>query len=247
MRYRISAMRCRATVGLLGALLVTLCLLPRAALAEPTTLAPFEATYKVKMKGLRGEMRMSLSETEEAFAAASILEPRGLASLFAGGRIEEAARFTLSEGQLVPASYRSRDTISRDERSAQIDYDWSDERARGSDEDGIFDHPVDGTAFDRVTLQYALMLDLANGAERPAYSLVDGSRLKQLDVRIVGEKRIDVPYGEFDVVVVQHQAQGSSRVMTLWCAPALGYLPIRIEQHRKGKRIVLAEMTAYGS
>ena len=89
------------------------------AAAESPTLVPFEATFKVKMKGLRGEMRMSLSESDDAFAAASILEPRGLASLFAGGRIEEAARFTLSDGQLVPASYRSRDTISRDERSAR--------------------------------------------------------------------------------------------------------------------------------
>ncbi len=242
-----STSRRRTAGAVLAILLAMLCLLPRVGATEPSTLAAFEATFKVKMKGLRGEMRMSLREADEGFAAVSILEPKGIARVFARGRVEEAAQFTLSDGRLVPASYRSRDTVSRDERFAQIDYDWSDDRARGSDEDGAFDHPVDETAFDRVTLQYALMLDLANGAGRQAYSLVDGSRLKKLDVRIVGEKRIDVPYGEFDVVMLQHQAQGSSRVMTLWCAPELGYLPVRIEQHRKGKRIVLAEMTGYGS
>jgi hypothetical protein len=51
--------------------------------------------------------------------------------------------------------------------------------------------------------------------------------------------------GTYEVVGIQHQKEGSSRVTTLWCAPELGYLPIVIEQHRKKKRNFRATLTKY--
>jgi hypothetical protein len=70
-------------------------------------------------------------------------------------------------------------------------------------------------------------------------------RLRPVNVKIVGEKSVDVPAGEFDVVGIQHQAEGSKRVTTLWCAKELDYLPVIIEQHRKGKLRVRATLMEY--
>jgi hypothetical protein len=39
----------------------------------------------------------------------------------------------------------------------------------------------------------------------------------------------------------------STRVSTLWFAEELGYLPVLIEQHRKGKRRVRAVLTHYAA
>ncbi|MDH3752084.1 MAG: hypothetical protein OEU40_15990, partial [Gammaproteobacteria bacterium] len=54
-----------------------------------------------------------------------------------------------------------------------------------------------------------------------------------------------VPAGEYEAVGIQHQAEGSKRVTTLWCVEELDYLPVIIEQHRKGKLRVRAVLNKY--
>ena len=54
-----------------------------------------------------------------------------------------------------------------------------------------------------------------------------------------------MPYGRFDAVGIQHQAEGSKRITTLWCAEELGYLPVLIEQSRKGEVKVRAVLRDY--
>jgi hypothetical protein len=64
-------------------------------------------------------------------------------------------------------------------------------------------------------------------------------------VRKIGVRKVDVPAGKFEVIGIQHQAEGSRRVTTLWCAEELDYLPVIIEQHRKGKLRVRATLNKY--
>ena len=66
------------------------------------------------------------------------------------------------------------------------------------------------------------------------------------DAQEVAQKLLDrFDAGEFDVIGIRHQAEGSKRATTLWCAAELGYLPVVIEQHRKGKLRVRATLTDY--
>ena len=51
--------------------------------------------------------------------------------------------------------------------------------------------------------------------------------------------------GKFDVIGLQHQAEGSKRKTTFWCAPELDYLPVIIEQHRLEKLKVRAMLSRY--
>jgi hypothetical protein len=89
------------------------------------------------------------------------------------------------------------------------------------------------------------MSDLLNGGHRESYSLQDAEKLKLLSVTDMGSKMVKVPFGKFDAIGIQHRAGNSSRVTTLWCAKELGYLPIMIEQHRKGKLKVRAVLANY--
>ena len=104
---------------------------------------------------------------------------------------------------------------------------------------------LDGDVHDRVSLQYGLMYDLLNGGERAEYFLQDAEELKPLSISNIGTKAVKVPFGRFNAVGIQHQRQGSSRVTTLWCVEELGYLPVIIEQHRKGKLRLRAVLTKY--
>jgi hypothetical protein len=70
-------------------------------------------------------------------------------------------------------------------------------------------------------------------------------RLRPVNITIVDQKTVEVPAGRFEVIGIRHQAEGSKRATTLWCAAELGYLPVIIEQHRKGELRVRATLTDY--
>ncbi len=89
------------------------------------------------------------------------------------------------------------------------------------------------------------MHDLQNETLKEQYILIDGGERKVINIRRLENMRLRVPYGEFDVVPVEHQVESSSRVTTFWLAKELGYLPVKIEQRRKGKRLMMAELGDY--
>ena len=91
------------------------------------------------------------------------------------------------------------------------------------------------------------MHDLQNGGPHERYVLFDIDEFKTLVVTKVGERRVSTPAGDFTAVGIQHRAENSSRVTTLWCVKDLGYLPVVIEQHRKGKLRMRAELKHYSA
>jgi hypothetical protein len=100
-------------------------------------------------------------------------------------------------------------------------------------------------AYDSVSIQYELMHDLLTGKPSETYVLFDVDKMRVANVSIVGEKEVVTKAGKFIAVGVQHQKDGSSRTTTLWCAKELDYLPVIIEQHRKGKLKFRAKLVKY--
>jgi hypothetical protein len=75
--------------------------------------------------------------------------------------------------------------------------------------------------------------------------LFDVDKMRIANVRNIGTREIRTKAGTYEVVGIQHQKEGSSRVTTLWCAAELDYLPVVIEQHRDGKLNFRATLTSY--
>lgn len=208
-------------------------------------LTPHAAEYKVKISVLSGRLTTRLSRVEAGYEAVHVIEPTGMARMLARGTIEESSRFNTSADGVIPVHYTSQDTLSKEESDADIAFDW-ETGAIGGIVDG---EPVSGIlaeiAHDRVSIQYELMHDLKNGGAAGQYTLFDIDQLKTLNVTLIGSRDFKVPAGQFTAIGVQHQAEGSSRVTTLWCVPELDYLPIIIEQHRKGKLRLRATLAEY--
>ena len=89
------------------------------------------------------------------------------------------------------------------------------------------------------------MYDLLNDQPDARYTVFDVDKMRPINVRDAGRKSVTTPAGTYDVVGIQHQREGSSRVTTMWCAPELGYLPVIIERHRKGKLLFRATLRRY--
>lgn len=224
-----------------------------AATATAAELKPHTAYYDVKIKVLRGLMVTELQSDANGYVGTSAISPRGLARLATNGTIENRSVFRLTDQGVQPLAFEGKDTISKRKKQATLDFDWdalrvtglASEKKSGERVETEFDETLENGMHDAVSLQYALMHDLENDDLRNQYLLADGDELKTINITRLDTTTLRVPYGEFEVVPVQHQADSSSRVTTFWFAKALNYLPVKIEQHRKGKRLMKAELGDY--
>lgn len=208
-------------------------------------LTPHTAEYKVKISIVGGRLRTELEETESGYIATHNIKPTGMSRLVAHGEILEMSEFNAGSDGLIPVAYRSHDTLSRDKVLADITFDWDKNEASGTVNEEDIVSVMEGLSHDRVSIQYALMHDLLNDGPSEQYRLFEVDKLKTINVRLIGTKKVKVPAGKYEAIGVQHQAENSSRVTTLWCVKELDYLPVIIEQHRKGKLKVRATLKNY--
>ena len=225
----------------LAVLLAAALVLPSARASE---LMPHRAEYKVKISIVSGQLNTELKATDTGYAATHVIKPTGLSKMITNGRMSVSSTFRAEAQGVKPETYHAVDTIG-DDPETHITFDWDTNEASGTvgDEDVLLH--LDGIAHDSVSIQYALMYDLLNGGPDSTYVLFDVDKMRVAEVRNVGTKQVKTKAGQYDVVGIQHQKQGSSRVTTLWCARELGYLPVIIEQHRKGKLNFRATLTEY--
>jgi len=214
-------------------------------LAADHPVVPHEAEYRVKISLLRGILKTRVETHDSGYLAQSVIEPRGLAGLLKDGSIREKSEFVLMPGGIRPRRYESVDTLSKDGKRMSFEFDWPAGTVSGQLDDAPMAYELTEAVQDRVSIQYELMHQLLHDEKISDYAMLDGDEIKQLTVSNIGMRKIDVPFGEFDAVGIQHSARNSSRVTTLWCVPELGYLPVIIEQHRKGKLRVRAELESY--
>lgn len=226
-----------------------LLLIVAAVLAAPAafadSLTPHSAEYKVKISMLSGRLHTRLAATETGYEATHKIVPTGLARIVSSGSIEEVSGFDPTDSGVLPRHYRSSDTLTKDKTNADVAFDWSTGAIRGTVNDAEFESISETLAHDRVSIQYELMHDLMNGGARQTYLLFDIDEFKTLNVSVIGSREVKTPAGRFEAIGIQHQAEGSSRVTTLWCVEQLGFLPVMIEQHRKGKLRMRALLTDY--
>lgn len=225
-------------------LVLGLVLSAQATFAGPL-LTPHTAEYKVRISVLGGRLHTRFQTTDNGYLAESVIEATGMSRLIARGSIREKSWFAERDGSILPIQYRSADTLTGGTDVVDLDFNWRANEVTGYINGEDFQATLDGEVHDRVSLQYGLMYDLLNGGASEKYFLQDAEELKPLSIRNVGTKAVNVPYGSFEAVGIQHQREGSSRVTTLWCVEKLDYLPVIIEQHRKGKLRLRAELTNY--
>ncbi|MDH3275984.1 MAG: DUF3108 domain-containing protein [Gammaproteobacteria bacterium] len=227
-----------------AALLTGVLLLSAIAGAE-TPLVPHTAEYRIKINVLGGQLRTELKSDGDAYIATHIVKPTGMSRILANGAITESSSFLTAADGIRPDKYWSVDSLSRDKSRVEIHFDWDSGEARGTVNEQAVLSTMDALAHDRISIQYELMHDLLNGEPSKQYTLFDVDKLKTINVRNIGRKTVKVRAGQFEAVGIQHQAENSKRVTTLWCVEELGYLPVIIEQHRLGKLRMRATLASY--
>jgi hypothetical protein len=201
--------------------------------AEPV-LAIYTASYQVEYKGKNAglaEFSLAYDAAQDVYTFRSYLKVKGLLRLIAPNPAIEQSIFVVHDGRIQPREFRYEDGTRKGGNNFQGRFDWDAQRVVLEGEQRVELDVAPGT-LDRGSLQVALMRDMAAQATLGPYVLADEDSLKTYEVTLVGEERMATPVGELEVLRYRQQRVGSSSSTSLWVAPSLRYLPVRMERQR---------------
>jgi hypothetical protein len=212
----------------------------RAADSAPTASCPqpFKVTFDVEYRGMgAGTSTLQLvRKGANEFTYTSSNVARGIFRLAIPDTITQTSDFSVVDGKVRPTAYVADDGSDDTRRDVSLKFDWQKNRIAGIAEDKPVDQPLTPGVQDSLSVQVALMCALAAGETPKGFQLIDKDEVKEYLYTHEGNATLDTPLGKLDTVVYTSQRAGATRLTRLWIAPSLGFLPVRAEQIRKGKR-----------
>lgn len=213
-----------------AALLLALCCLPLAAGAAE--LMPFKATYSIRWGGMTagtGELRLQ-RQSDTTWSYEREIRGRGLFRLALPAHQLARSIFRIENDQIVPHSFVS------DEKAQEIRFDWIAGRVTGTVDGRQIDLPTQPGLLDELSVQVALMQELMHGRTPARFVLVDEDRIKDYRYAVEGSETIESVAGTYRTDIYSSRRPGSRKATFFWCAPELGYLPLKVER-RNGREV----------
>jgi hypothetical protein len=202
--------------------------------ADAIDLKPFKATYTAEWKGMTaGTTVLELRNAgPDLYSYSSTSNARGVFRMAFSETLTQTSTFRLADGVVQPLTFRG---IDEKEREIRLDFDWNKMKVSGVAKGNAVDLQLTPGVQDAMSLQIYSLRSLADGTVAPTVWMIDGDKLKDYELRLEGNARIDTALGELDTVIYTSKRAGSDRVTRTWVAPTLGYLPVKAERIR-GKK-----------
>lgn len=217
-------------------LTVLMCLV----IATPVTALPdaFQAEYSVRRDGTRiGRTVWTLGPARDGTRLfRSVTRATGLLSLFLSGERSEESVWSWHEGRPRPLRYRYLWT-GRKGRDVTVDFNWSEGTARNIHGDNSWSLAVPADAVDKFLYLLVLMDDLAKKRTELHYTIADGGKVKTYLVQRQGREVLETPLGPLETVRLFRPDPKGKGDTTLWAAPDLAYLPVRVEHQDDDERL----------
>ncbi|MGI9229548.1 MAG: DUF3108 domain-containing protein [Gammaproteobacteria bacterium] len=213
--------------------------------AEPqlSRLSPpvFEVQYNLYRSGAKiARIQRRISQLENSqFEYSSETKTIGVVSLFRKDHIIEKSIWDFHDNIPKPGFYSYQHTGGKKDRAVSIRFDWDEFRITNTINGDAWQMPTEPAAMDKLLYQVALMLDLEAGNSVFSYSIADGGKIKNYTFEKLGSETIKTSLGEFDTIKMIRYKDNGKRSVTFWCAKALRFLPVRVENIEKsGKKTV---------
>ena len=219
---------------LLACSLVTL----GSATAASTVPQPFVATYSVTFRGLSGgTLRMQFKPGERAgqYIFETTADPSTLASFFVSKNAVERSVLEATPEGLCPLSWMADDGKSGHKDDGSLQFDWNAQRVAGESEGKPVNMPTEPGLQDRMSMQVVVIAALQQGKEPGNIAIINDEHVRRYSYTRTGTASLDTKLGQVDTVIYESTRPNSNRLSRMWHAPSLGYVPVRMEQIRKGK------------
>jgi uncharacterized protein DUF3108 len=200
-----------------------------------TGLEPFSSHYVAEWKDIAvgvSDLKLERGSEPGHFLYKWTISARGIFHIFYSDDVVQQSWLSVTDGRVRPDKYRG----EQGSQSVNFDFGWSSGRARGSSEGKPVDLPLPDGAQDLNSIQIQVMLDLKNGNLPPTFHIIDKDQMKEFIYRREGTAQLNTGIGTFDTIIVSSRHFANDRrVLRMWFAPALGYVPIQAERTRDGK------------
>ena len=217
-------------------------------------IAPFRVTYSVGNNLVTaGNASLELNELDgDIWQFQLETNPTGVFKLTGKGNVSETSilRFEPApdDGFLLRSESYSYRQDNEKRRAVDAAFNWKSKtlawtRRGESDTASLAEEPV----LDRLSVSLAVMSALRKGETEVEFLVFDSGRLKNVIFTVSGEEQLETSLGTLDTLRVErNNAKGSSRTTVTWFAPSLDYMPVKIEQLKRGglvARLTLKSLT----
>ena len=203
----------------------------------------FQAIYNAQLKQVDGQVMMTLKkEQDNLYSYEIITRPSGFWRVIIDGSIREKSTFVFNDGLVQSKTYELTDTIRSKPRQSLAIFDWDNLLLSGNYKDRKFELPLNIDVIDRATLQIAIIANSQGPNLSSDYYILDRDKVLKVQVNKKDTVNVRVPFGEFETIEIQHRSEQSEITNSLWLAPKLGYIPIKIVQKKDGKTVFSASL-----
>lgn len=217
--------------------LVAMCVLIGNAFAENQTfeLRPFDAVYSVKKSGLSlGKAYFKLKDMgDNHWEYSSYIKPSGMATLFSSDRIKESSVVEKIGDTIRPVEYNYTRTGKKSEK-ASITFNWDARTATVTFDGKVSSHTLSGREQDHYSLVLNLMRMGSLGIASQTMTVINDD-VKEYTYTSKGAEQVRTAVQKFNAIKMV-QTSNSSRSLHYWLSPQVNFLPVKIEQHKKGKK-----------
>jgi len=207
-----------------------------AALAQSSAdpVSAFTAHYEAAWKGINvGTSDIDLKPAPEPgyYVYTWTITARGIFRLAYSDDVIQTSWLKLEGEHVRPERYRGREGAA----TVELNFDWANKRVTGVSEKKPVDFKLKDATQDVMSIQVEVMLDLKNGNLPKTFQIVDKDQPKEFNYTQEGSARIRTAIGELDTIIVSSQRTGNNRILRMWFAPSLGFIPVQAERSRDGK------------
>jgi hypothetical protein len=197
-------------------------------------LQPFHVTFTVTWNGMNaGTASLALKRAEgDTWLYESRNHARGIFRIALPGEILQASTLRVTPAGVQPLHFRGDDGTSKTSKDVDIRFDWAQRRATGTAEDEKVDVALEDGVQDGMSVQIALMTELAKGNTPTGFRMLDKQLIKDYEYARQGEANIDTAIGNLKTIIYSSRRPDSRYSTWYWVAPERGYLPVKVERHK---------------
>ncbi|WP_428603461.1 DUF3108 domain-containing protein [Sedimenticola sp.] len=211
-------------------------LLPDLVLGETdVSLKPYSAEYRVSKGSFvigRATITLSLS-SDDRYTYRAFTAPVGLAAVFRKDEITELSEGRLRNDQVIPSRYLYTHKRPKRTRQVNLDFNWRTGRVANRTPDSNWSMEIHEGTQDKFSQQLALSLALSRGEKSAEYQVADGGLLKSYRYTEISREPIRIESGHYQTIKLERNKGDKPSRTTLWFAPDLNFLPVRIAKHEK--------------
>ncbi|MCF2948928.1 DUF3108 domain-containing protein [Paraglaciecola aquimarina] len=154
-----------------------------------------------------------------------------VSAFFLSDKRAETSIFSFENNTIIPKTYIYQRTGTGSNKNIGIEFSKENQNITVNNGE-----PISWNGhFDNQLYRLDAQLKLASGAKEFSYDLINNrGQLRHYDVKVIGQEKLQLPYGMLDSIKVILERDNSSRETIAWFAPKLNYQLVKLQQFKDG-------------